>query len=151
MGLPVSAAFHSPFVSDAAEGFREKMDSIQIHQGTVPVYSNVTAAPYPEVEIEARHLLGEHLVSPVRFMEQIENMYSDGVRTFVEVGPKKALTGLVQAILKGRTFHAFSMDESSGKRHGLYDLAQVVCRLAAAGYPVDLYPWNRIISELEPP
>lgn len=110
--------------------------------GSIPVYSNKTALPYPADEKEAAHLFGKHLESPVNFMDQIMNMHSDGIRVFVEVGPKNVLTGLVHSILKGFDFHAFSMDASSGKNSGVYDLAAVLCRLAAAGYRVDLRPWG---------
>ncbi len=142
MLLPVSAAFHSPLMAGAAEGFRKKIAGVQLLPGSIPVYSNKTALPYPADEKEARRLFGQHLVSPVNFMDQINNMYADGARAFVEVGPKKALTGLVNSILKGLPFEAFSVDASSGKQGGLYDLAAALSRLAASGYPVDLRPWT---------
>jgi acyl transferase domain-containing protein len=141
MLLPVSAAFHSRHVADAAAGFREKIESAGISPAAIPVYSNKTALPYPTEEKEVRQLFSEHLVSPVNFMEQIRQMHSDGVRIFIEVGPKNALTGLVNSILKGFSFQAFSVDASSGKQGGMNDFAAVLGRLAAAGYPVDLRPW----------
>ncbi len=141
MLLPVYAAFHSRMVSDAAEGFHRKIDAVEVLPGTIPVYSNKTALPYPADEQETRRLLGVHLVSPVRFMDQINNMHADGVRFFVEVGPKNVLTGLVNAILKGRPFKAFSIDASSGKQGGVHDLAGALCCIGAAGYPVDLRAW----------
>ena len=141
MLLPVYAAFHSRMVSDAADGFGRKIDAVDILPESIPVYSNKTALPYPADAQEARRLLGTHLVSPVRFMDQINNMYDDGVRVFVEVGPKNVLTGLVNAILKGRLFKAFSIDASSGKQGGVHDLAAALCCLGAAGYPVDFRAW----------
>ncbi len=143
MLLPVAAAFHSRLVSDAAEGFRQKIKSVEILTAAVPVYSNKTAMPYSEIEKEARHLFGEHLVSPVNFMDQIMNMHANGAGVFVELGPKNVLTGLVNSILKGFSFHAFSIDASSGKQNGVYDLAAALCRLGAIGCPVDLRPWKQ--------
>ncbi len=142
MLLPVAAAFHSRLVFNAADGFRQKIRQIEILPGPIPVYSNKTALPYPADEKEAAHLLGKHLESPVHFMDQIMNMHSDGIRVFVEVGPKNVLTGLVHSTLKGSVFTAFSMDASAGKNSGLYDLAVVLCRLGAAGYPIDFRPWK---------
>ncbi len=147
MLLPVSAAFHSPLVASAAGGFYEKIASVSMKPAAIPVYSNKTALPYPAETDEAIHLFGQHLSSPVNFMDMIQNMYSDGVRVFVEVGPKNALTGLVKSILgdhapgNGNGVDAFSVDASSGKQSGLYDLAASVARLAAAGYPVDPEAW----------
>ena len=143
MVLPVSAAFHSRLVSNAAEGFRGKIDAVDILPAAIPVYSNQTALPYPSDPAETRRLLGEHLVSPVNFLDQVKNMHAAGVRTFIEAGPKNVLTGLVKTILKGDSFQAFSVDASSGKQHGLHDLARVLARLAADGYPVDLTPWGQ--------
>ena len=147
MVLPVSAAFHSPLVASAAAGFYEKIASVSMKPSAIPVYSNKTALPYPAETDDAMRLFGQHLSSPVNFMDMIQNMYSDGVRVFVEVGPKNALTGLVKTILRGdapkngNEFDAFSVDASSGKQGGLYDLALSVARLAAAGYPVDPGAW----------
>jgi malonyl CoA-acyl carrier protein transacylase len=107
MLLPVSAAFHSRLVSDAAEGFREKIETVDILPASIPVYSNKTAMPYPVEEADVRRLFGEHLISPVNFMDQIQRMHADGVNLFIEVGPKNALTGLVNAILKGRSISVF--------------------------------------------
>ena len=145
MVLPVSAAFHSPLVASAAAGFYEKIASVSMKPAAIPVYSNKTALPYPAETDEAIHLFGQHLSSPVNFMDMIQNMYSDGVRVFVEVGPKNTLTGLVNTILRDhipeKGFDAFSVDASCGKQSGLYDLAVSVARLAAAGYPVDPGAW----------
>lgn len=145
MVLPVSAAFHSPLVAAAAGGFREKIASVSLKPGAIPVYSNKTALPYPARTDEALHVFGQHLSSPVNFMDMIRNMYSDGVRVFVEVGPKNTLTGLVKAVLRDHApengYDAFAVDASSGKQSGLYDLALSVARLAAAGYPVDPGAW----------
>jgi len=145
MILPVSAAFHSPLVAAAASGFQEKIASVSMKPAAIPVYSNKTALPYPAGTEEAVHLFGQHLSSPVNFTDMIRNMYSDGIRVFVEVGPKNTLTGLVKAILRDYVpeigFEAFSVDASSGKQNGLYDFALSVARLAAAGYPVDPGAW----------
>ena len=71
---------------------------------------------YPDDPVEAKQILGGQILSPVDFVGNIEGMYGMGVRTFVEVGPKTVLTGLVRAILKGRDFHALAVDGSGGKK-----------------------------------
>ncbi|NOY69506.1 MAG: ACP S-malonyltransferase [Deltaproteobacteria bacterium] len=136
--LPVSAAFHSRLVSDAALPFKKLLEKVTFSPGVMPVYSNTTAWPYPDNEAKTRALLGDHLLNPVNFMEEIKNMYSDGIRVFIETGPKKALTGLVSSILKGYKFYACAMDASQGKGSGVKDLALLLARLAALGYPVDI-------------
>ena len=69
-------------------------------------------------------------------------MYADGARIFMEIGPKSVLTGLVKSILKGREFHALSVDASGGRKNGLVDLAKTLCFFAAAGHAVKLENWE---------
>lgn len=141
--LPVAAAFHSHLVRDAAEPFQKILESIEFRQGTIPVYSNTTALPYPVDPGKARRLLGAQLINPVNFMDKIQNMYADGIRIFIEIGPRNILTGLITTILKQQQdVFALAIDASSGRRSGLMDLAVAVCRLASLGCPVDLHEWR---------
>ncbi|MCF8112030.1 MAG: acyltransferase domain-containing protein [Desulfobacteraceae bacterium] len=139
--LPVSAAFHSRLVLDAADPFREILASIPFFPGTIPVYSNTTGKPYPENEAGARNLLGRHLLEPVNFEDEIINMYDSGIRTFIEVGPGAVLTGLVKKILARHPHNAFPIDGSGGKKPAILDLACALCRSAALGYRVELDKW----------
>jgi acyl transferase domain-containing protein/NAD(P)-dependent dehydrogenase (short-subunit alcohol dehydrogenase family) len=140
--LPVAAAFHSPLVQDARDPFTTFLESIEIQPSAIPVIANVTATPYPEDPKAVRSLLSDQIIRPVRFMDTIEYLYAAGVRTFVEAGPRAILTGLVRAILKNRPALALAMDASSGKESSLGDLATILCKLAAAGYPVQLTAWE---------
>ncbi len=147
--LPVSAPFHSPAMKAATEPFAESLQKIEFKPSAVPVYANTTAAPYPDDPEEARRLLSEQLIRPVDFVGEILNLYKSGVRTFIEVGPKSVLTGLVRAILKDASVTAGAIDASSGARPGLADLAKGLCRLAALGYPVRLENWETPVQELK--
>ena len=141
--LPVAAAFHSHLVKDAAEPFQEILKYAAFNQANVPVYANTTALPYPTDPDPARRLLGAQLLHPVNFLDQVQNMYADGVRIFIEIGPKNVLTGLITTILKQRQdVLAIAVDASAGKRSGLMDLAAALCRLASMGYPADLLQWR---------
>ena len=146
--LPVAAAFHSALVAEAAEPFLTALDKIELKAGTIPVYANSTANCYPADSQAAKELLGNQLARPVEFVAQIEAMYAEGVRTFVEVGPGARLTGLVSAILGEREHAAMSLDSSSGKRSGIVDLARLLARLAVLGYDLQLTRWD---EEYQPP
>lgn len=139
--LPVAAAFHSRLVESAARPFQDALGAIAFLNSEVPVYSNTTGRPYPADAASAKTLLGRHLINPVNFIDNIEAMYTDGVNTFIEVGPKTVLTGLVRSILKGRDHTAIALDASSGKKSGVMDLAAVLAQLATAGHSVDLAAW----------
>jgi acyl transferase domain-containing protein len=141
--LPVAAAFHSVLVGDAAEPFRQTLEQFDFQTSGIPVYSNTTAAPYPDLPQETQNLLGQHLISPVNFFEEIIRMHDDGCRVFLEVGPKSVMTGLVKSILQGKDFVSIAIDGSSGRKSGMGDLAKALCHLASAGYPVNLNRWRK--------
>ncbi len=140
--LPVAAAFHSPLVADASVPFLAALDTVELREGTVPVYANSTAAIYPAEAAAAKTLLAGQLARPVEFVAEIEALYAAGVRTFVEVGPGARLTGLVKAILGDRDHQAVALDASSGKRNGIVDLARTLSQLAVLGYGLRLGRWD---------
>ena len=140
--LPVSAAFHSPLVQHAQKPFSQALENISILPSDIPVFSNTTGSSYPADPEKAKQLLGDHLLSPVDFVSEIKNLFNMGVRTFVEVGPKSVLTGLVKSILKGHNFKAVSLDKSFGKPSAITDLAQTLALVASLGHFVDLSVWE---------
>ncbi|MGK4007322.1 SDR family NAD(P)-dependent oxidoreductase [Sorangium sp. So ce1036] len=133
--LDVSAAFHSPLVSEASAPFREFLGGIAVGAPSAPVFSNAEIEPYPGGGDAARDRLARQLAQPVRFVEEIERMYAAGVRTFVEVGPGSVLTNLVGDILSGRPHRAVALDRRG--KHGVVSLFDAVARLAVAGVPLD--------------
>ena len=146
--LPVSAAFHSRFVADAAAPFRNALDGIDIHPGTVPAYSNSTAAPYPPDPTALRDWLGNQLARPVLYDALIRAMAGAGVRTFLEVGPGAKLARMTAEILASdpvtaATVACVSVDSSGGAKPGMLDLAHALARLAARGHKVGLAAWER--------
>jgi acyl transferase domain-containing protein/NAD(P)-dependent dehydrogenase (short-subunit alcohol dehydrogenase family) len=140
--LPVSAAFHSEQINTAVQPFLNALEKISIKPNAIDVFSNTTGRAYPADPQEVRRLLGEQLIRPVNFVDEIENFYSSGVRTFVEIGPKSVLSGLISATLQGRDFETAALDASAGKTYGIADLARLLGRLAALGYPVSLSKWE---------
>ncbi|MBW1797466.1 MAG: SDR family NAD(P)-dependent oxidoreductase, partial [Deltaproteobacteria bacterium] len=139
--LPVSAAFHSSLVGHLEKPFLSILRDIEFSGDGIPVFANSTAKEYPKDPEEARRVLAAQLVNPVDFIKEIENMYRSGVRTFLEVGPGAKLTGLVRAILEKREHNAFSLDISSGKRSGIFDLASSLAFLSAQGHHTNLSLW----------
>ncbi len=89
--LAVSGAFHSPFMSEAADGLMEYMSSVEFNEPEIPVYSNYTAKPY---EGDYKALVKAQVENPVRWQTIIENLVNEGVDTIIEVGVGKTLTGL---------------------------------------------------------
>ncbi|MDR1015073.1 MAG: ACP S-malonyltransferase [Coriobacteriales bacterium] len=101
-GLDVACAFHSPLLREAEGLFAEVLKDVAFSKAGLPVWSNTTAERYPEDPEAIKRRLAEHLVGPVRFVEETERMYDEGARVFVEAGPGTVLTGLAKRILGRR-------------------------------------------------
>lgn len=94
--LPVSGAFHSPLMEGAADALGEAIDAVTFSEGSMPVYSNVTAEP----ATDWAPLLKQQLKSRVRWTETVRNMGRDGFTTYVECGSGEVLNGLIKRIDK---------------------------------------------------
>jgi polyketide-type polyunsaturated fatty acid synthase PfaA len=140
--LAVAAAFHSSLVAQAGAPFAESLTSIELTGSDVTVYANATGAAYPERSTDARELLASQLTSPVEFVGCVRAMFEDGVRTFVEVGPGRRLSVLIDEILVGEGITTVAIDASSGRRAGLIDLARTLAQVAADGHAVALDRWD---------
>ncbi len=93
--LAVSGAFHSPFMSSAADALAEYLEGIELKAPEIPVYSNVTAQPY---EGDYKALVAAQVKSPVKWQKTVENLAQQGADSFIEVGVGKTLTGLIRKI-----------------------------------------------------
>jgi acyl transferase domain-containing protein/NAD(P)-dependent dehydrogenase (short-subunit alcohol dehydrogenase family)/acyl carrier protein len=140
--LNVSAAFHSPLVADASRPFGEYLEKVTFQKGTFAVYSNTTGGRYPVQQKKTRDILAAQLEKPVEFVSEIRQMAADGIRTFLEIGPGKRMTGLIRVILEGSDVHLIALDSSAGKRTGSVDMARALADLARLGYRVNLAAWD---------
>jgi acyl transferase domain-containing protein/NAD(P)H-dependent flavin oxidoreductase YrpB (nitropropane dioxygenase family)/NADP-dependent 3-hydroxy acid dehydrogenase YdfG len=134
--IPVAAAFHSALVRPAQRDLAALIEATPWQPVRVPVYSNTTARPHATEVGNTRKQMAEHLVRPVEFVSEIEAMYQDGARVFLEVGPKAILSRLASKILAERPHHAVAMDDGGG----LAALLAALGQLAGVGIALDLRP-----------
>ncbi len=134
--LPVANAFHTKFVDYAARPLAEKIFQTSFGRPSIPVYSNVTAQPYPSQPEEIKKILASHLLSPVAFRQSIEAIYHQGGRVFVEIGPKNVLTNFVKDILKNQEHIAIALDFQSSKSQE-YELRRAIVQLMVAGMSME--------------
>ncbi|MBY0460689.1 MAG: acyltransferase domain-containing protein, partial [Gemmataceae bacterium] len=92
--IAVACGFHSPLIAGAKPALADALGRAEFTAPAKPVYSNTSARPHPADGAAIAAQLAEHLVSPVRFADEIRAMYAAGARVFVEVGPNGVLTGL---------------------------------------------------------
>jgi len=97
--LPISVPCHCRLLDEAAKRLGKDLDTVGIRDSSVKVISNFD----PEVlhsKETTRKLLVWQLNSPVRWQETVERMYRMGIRTVVEIGPKRTLSSLIKRIDK---------------------------------------------------
>jgi len=92
--LKVSVPSHSSLMREAAEKFKEKLQEVTFKNAITPVVQNYDAKPHTEAE-EIKENLYLQLFNPVRWVESVKFMTSQGVDIFIEIGPKNVLSKLI--------------------------------------------------------
>jgi [acyl-carrier-protein] S-malonyltransferase len=119
--LPVSGAFHSPLMAKAALVFAAAWEKIPLRQLRRAQVFNADAQVHAQPD-DVRRLMVGQLTGPVRWTQSIQRLQQLGADTFVEVGPRRTLTGLVKKILPGAVVHNTedldSMNALLGTIHG---------------------------------
>ncbi|MDR0308503.1 MAG: SDR family NAD(P)-dependent oxidoreductase, partial [Coriobacteriales bacterium] len=134
--LNVACAFHSPLLKGADVGFANALKEYRLHKPELPAMSNIDSKAYPTSTDGIRKRLANHLVSPVHFTDEVENMHKDGVTVFIEAGPGRALTTLVSEILKGQEISAIQTERTGV--NGLTFLLQGLAKYVATGRTINI-------------
>lgn len=94
--LPVSGAFHTPLLKDAALQLTTRLAGETFNDLTYPVYSNTTGELFtPETLFDT---LTKQIISPTYFAQAMQKMLDDGVDTFLEIGPSETLVKFAKKI-----------------------------------------------------
>lgn len=93
--LKVGGAFHSPFMEPARAELAVAIEKAQFSKPICPVYQDVDALPHTDPQEIKANLL-KQLTSPVRWSHIVQNMVKDGMTEAVEVGPGRALQGMIR-------------------------------------------------------
>ena len=133
--IPVSHAFHTRIVAHASQPLRQALERYEISPPALPLVTNVTGEFYPADPGAIKDLLERQIASPVQWVKGLETLYDAGVRTFVEVGPKKALKGFVDDVLGNRN-DVLSLFTNHPKTGEVQALNHALCGLYAAGYGI---------------
>ena len=95
--LPVGGAFHSPLMEPARVELEQAIKDTQFSKPICPVYQNVTAKATQNPEQIQANLVAQ-LTAPVKWTQIVKNMIEANANLFVEVGPGKALQGMIKKV-----------------------------------------------------
>lgn len=112
--LPVSAPFHCSLMQPAQDRLAEDLRALQFSNPRVPVVTNVDARLIRDAE-QARDALIRQVTGAVQWVRSMQELIGAGVRTFVEIGPGKVLTGLLRQIDRSKTGLNVDSEESLQK------------------------------------
>lgn len=107
VNLPVSGAFHSPFMEPIIEEFRLAIEGTIFKNPICPIYQNVKGRPSSNIELIKENLINQ-LTHPVMWRHTILHMIEDGATEFTEIGPGNFLKGLVRQINKNMNTYGIS-------------------------------------------
>ena len=136
--LPFHRPYHTALFEASMAPFREFFAAIPFTTPRIPVYSCTTGELFPSDPQAIHELAVNHWVRPVEFTRMIRRMHDDGVRLFVESGPRGNLSAFVEDALRGRPFAAFPANLP--RRSGPSQLNHLAAQLFAHGVSFDLNP-----------
>ena len=96
--LTIGGAFHSPMMHDAQKNFIAHLQEVEWENPRIPFYSNVTASPLTQ-SADIKKAMEEQITSPVHFIDLLQAMYTNGIKTFIEVCPKSICTPFIKTTL----------------------------------------------------
>lgn len=96
--LPVSGAFHSPLMASPAQELEKVLNRITWRRPRIPIYCNVTGSAIIDGE-SLRDIMPRQMTSSVLWIGTITTQWRDGIRNWIEVGPKGVLSKMIKPIL----------------------------------------------------
>ncbi|MXY13783.1 MAG: ACP S-malonyltransferase [Chloroflexi bacterium] len=96
--LPVSAAFHTPYMEPARSRLAELIKDLPVRDPRIPVVSNVSGDLISDAA-SVREEICAQVVAPVLWSRSVQLLSSEGITSFFEVGPGNVLSGLLRRII----------------------------------------------------
>lgn len=136
--LPFGRAYHTAAFRPMAEAILAYLSSIEFAEPLdgVDMYSACSAGRFPRDTAGMCALTARQWESPVRFTRTVRQMYADGYRVFVELGPSSNLTSFVGDILRGEK-DVIAVASNSRRKDGVSQLHATLAQLHAAGVHFD--------------
>jgi [acyl-carrier-protein] S-malonyltransferase len=117
--LVVGGPFHSPLISKASKWLSEEMKTIFFQDADVPVICNVNALPEKNSDKIIENLTNQ-VTSAVLWVDSINYLAKEGVEIYIEFGPQKVLSGMINKIQENAMVH--SVDKYDDIKHVIEQL-----------------------------
>mgnify|MGYP003163663563 FL=1 len=108
IGIIYAVIITIPIEKVEKEQLAKELENVEVKDMQIPVITNVTA-DYVSSKEDIKPLLIKQVSSSVKWEETIRRMIADGVDTFVEVGPGKALSGFIKKV--SRDVKVFNVED----------------------------------------
>ncbi|MGW2325161.1 SDR family NAD(P)-dependent oxidoreductase [Streptomyces sp. NPDC001700] len=143
--LTVSHAFHSPHMDGMLDAFRQVAEALSYKTPRIPIVSNLTGDVVSADDITTPDFWVRHVREAVRFLDGIRTLESQGVTTYVELGPEGVLTAMAQDCVTDDGRHAFAATLRGGRPEPetlLTGLGQAHVRGAAVDFEALYAPYG---------
>ncbi|WP_394839489.1 amino acid adenylation domain-containing protein [Pendulispora rubella] len=144
--LRVSHAFHSHHMDGMLDDFRRVAQSVTFHSARIPIISNLSGSRATDDELRSPDYWVQHVRHAVRFGHGVQSLYHEGVRTFLELGPRAALCAMAQEALP----HDEDLSFISTLRKGKDDVESFITALASLHTSGVALDWNAFFAPLSP-
>ncbi|MEY9992098.1 acyl transferase domain-containing protein/aryl carrier-like protein [Streptomyces sp. V4I8] len=142
--LRVSHAFHSPHMEPMLEEFGRVARGLSYAPPRVPIVSTLTGKPVTEAEICSAEYWVRHVREPVRFLDGMRELAADGVRVFLELGPRGVLTAMGRDCVDDGSVLVAAVRSNLPEERSV---AGALARLHTAGVAVD---WTAVLGGRRP-
>ncbi len=150
--MPFRYAYHTPLFSEMSQEIVRFCEQFQFGQGEGTLYSCVTTKPFPVEASEARKQLGRLLYGQVRFHDTIEKLYTQGVRVFIEIGPRNNISSFMQDTLRGKLALVVSTGQAStGETDAFLQMLGQLFTVGKLQHVQHLYPTQKATQREEVP
>jgi [acyl-carrier-protein] S-malonyltransferase len=116
--LPVSVPSHCALMKPAALKLAEYLKDVTITTPQIPVIHNADVASYDNAD-KIKDALVRQLYSPVRWVETVQAVYTQGITQAAECGPGKVLAGLTKRIVAELPCVAMTSNEALLELQGI--------------------------------
>jgi [acyl-carrier-protein] S-malonyltransferase len=101
IALPVSGAFHSSLMQEAAQELAAYMQRLHWHAPRITLHLNQNARAEDDPQVIAK-AMQKQMISPVLWLQLVEEQWCKGVRNWFELGPRDVLSKLLKYCLQDK-------------------------------------------------